>query len=69
MKKALFVLALAGSFLAAQAQAGKKKTPKEDKKETTMKKHVCIDECHKSGKHVYTHGEKGHICADACKKK
>ena len=33
-----------------------------------LKDHVCTDACHKSGKHVYVHGEKGHTCSDECKK-
>ncbi|MBS1594715.1 MAG: hypothetical protein JST76_01020 [Bacteroidetes bacterium] len=69
MKKTFLMLALAGGILAAHAQSDKKEEPKQEKKEMAMKKHVCTDECHKSGKHVYAHGEKGHVCTDACKKK
>ncbi len=32
-----------------------------------MKEHKCTKAC-KDGKHVYAHGEKGHVCTDACKK-
>lgn len=32
-----------------------------------MKDHKCTAAC-KNGKHVYAHGEKGHVCTDACKK-
>lgn len=32
-----------------------------------MKDHKCTKAC-KDGKHVYAHGEKGHVCGDACKK-
>lgn len=32
-----------------------------------MKEHKCTAAC-KDGKHVYAHGEKGHVCTDACKK-
>ncbi len=31
------------------------------------KKHHCTAAC-TNGKHVYAHGEKGHVCTDACKK-
>lgn len=32
-----------------------------------MKDHKCTAAC-KNGKHVYAHGEKGHVCGKACKK-
>lgn len=32
-----------------------------------MKEHKCTGAC-KDGKHVYAHGEKGHVCGRACKK-
>ena len=32
-----------------------------------MKDHKCTKAC-KDSKHVYAHGEKGHVCGDACKK-
>jgi hypothetical protein len=32
-----------------------------------MKEHKCTSAC-KDGKHVYAHGEKGHVCTKACKK-
>jgi hypothetical protein len=35
---------------------------------TKPKKHHCTAAC-TNGKHVYAHGEKGHVCTDACKKK
>ncbi len=63
------MLALAGAMLSVQAQADKKETSKQEKKEMATKKHACTEECHKSGKHMYAHGEKGHVCAEACKKK
>ncbi|MBP6313417.1 MAG: ester cyclase [Flavobacteriales bacterium] len=31
------------------------------------KEHVCSDKC-KGDKHLYAHGEKGHECAEECKK-
>lgn len=33
-----------------------------------LAKHVCTDECHKSGTCTYKHGEEGHVCTTACKK-
>ncbi len=33
-----------------------------------LKKHVCTEACHKSGKCVKVHGEKGHKCDATCKK-
>ena len=33
-----------------------------------LKKHVCTETCHKEGKCVYVHEEKGHKCDDNCKK-
>ena len=33
-----------------------------------MKDHVCTSEC-KDGKHMYAHGEKGHVCGPECKGK
>ena len=32
-----------------------------------MKEHKCTAAC-KDGKHVYAHGEKGHVCTKACRK-
>jgi hypothetical protein len=39
---------------------------KETKKDA-LKEHVCTKACTKT-KHAYAHGEKGHVCGDACKK-
>lgn len=36
-------------------------------KKGTLKEHKCTKACTKE-KHVYAHGEKGHVCGDACKK-
>ncbi|MDE3235094.1 MAG: hypothetical protein KGO81_03990 [Bacteroidota bacterium] len=33
-----------------------------------LKEHKCTAAC-KNGKHVYAHGEKGHVCGPECKKK
>lgn len=37
------------------------------KTKTTTKAHTCTAAC-KDGKHVYAHGETGHVCGDDCKK-
>jgi hypothetical protein len=41
----------------------------QEKQETKMemKEHKCTAAC-KDGKHMYAHGEKGHVCTKACKK-
>ncbi len=36
-------------------------------KKEALKEHKCTKACTKT-KHVYAHGEKGHVCDDACKK-
>ena len=36
-------------------------------KKMELKEHKCTAACTKK-KHVYAHGEKGHVCTDACKK-
>ena len=60
-----------GAF--AQDSKMDKKMDKMDKKmdkmdsKMAMKDHKCTAAC-KDGKHVYAHGEKGHVCTDACKK-
>lgn len=33
-----------------------------------MKEHTCTQACHDAGKHIYAHGEKGHVCTPQCKK-
>jgi hypothetical protein len=38
-----------------------------DTKKEMLKEHKCTKACTKD-KHVYAHGEKGHVCGDACKK-
>ena len=68
MKKVFLMMAFAGLMLSANAQGNKKEMAKENKKEMATKKHVCTEECHKTGKHTYAHGEKGHNCTEACKK-
>lgn len=32
-----------------------------------LKKHHCTTAC-TNGKHMYAHGEKGHVCTEECKK-
>lgn len=61
-------LVLVNLSLASQAQ-DKKQVKKENKTaKVKLKDHVCTQACHDSGKHVYAHGEKGHMCTSACKK-
>ena len=36
-------------------------------KMATLKDHKCTAAC-KNGKHMYAHGEKAHVCGEACKK-
>jgi len=58
---------------ATTARPAQKAAPVSSPKPTTetapvvMKDHVCTVAC-KDGAHVYAHGEKGHVCGDACKK-
>ena len=66
MKKVLVLAAFATFSMATFAQQ-KMADSKMEKKEMKMKEHVCSKEC-KDGNHSYAHGEKGHTCADACKK-
>lgn len=62
-------LILSSLSLAAGAQTGKKQNPKTKttKEQAKPKDHVCTQSCHDSGKHVYAHGEKGHMCTATCK--
>jgi hypothetical protein len=80
MKAFAIVAVLAFTGTAAQAQtAPTAETPKAKTKAATkskkaaakqvaLKDHVCTDACHKSGKCVYVHGEKGHKCDASCAK-
>jgi uncharacterized Rossmann fold enzyme len=70
MKKIFLMMAFAGMLTAVSAQTDKsvqtdKTTTKSDAK---LKDHVSTKAC-TPGHHVYAHGEKGHVCTDACKKK
>lgn len=54
-----------------QKEPQKKETKKhkDSKKSKKMNKHVCTETCHAKGKHLYKHGEEGHICDANCKMK
>ena len=39
----------------------------QETKKISEKQHKCTAACTKA-KHAYAHGEKGHVCGDACKK-
>jgi hypothetical protein len=66
MKKILLMMAFGGIMLSVSAQGAKKDAPKSETK-TTLKDHVCTPNCNKAkGTHIYVHGEKGHVCGDAC---
>jgi hypothetical protein len=70
MKELLMSAAIVMAIgFAATAQTGlaKEKKAKTEKK-AALKDHVCTDACHKAGKCVMVHGEKGHKCGGACKK-
>lgn len=58
MKTFAAVLLMTG-FLSTGAMAQQKKE--------ALKEHKCTKACTKD-KHAYAHGEKGHVCGDACKK-
>ncbi|MBI3502279.1 MAG: hypothetical protein HY063_10845 [Bacteroidetes bacterium] len=56
----------AGNCSASCCKEGVALVAMNDKK-MEMKDHVCTSAC-KDGKHVYAHGEKGHVCGPECKK-
>jgi len=68
MKKTAVILLLslftAGVFASNNFDGNQKKKKKAT---TAMKAHVCTAAC-KDGKHMYAHGEKGHICGAECMK-
>lgn len=69
LKMFIATLMLAQLSLVTNAQDKKQGAPKAKmEKKAKMKEHVCTQSCHDSGKHVYAHGEKGHVCTSACKK-
>lgn len=60
------VIVMAMGFTATAQDAPMKKAKKE--KKAALKNHICTDACHKAGKCVLVHGEKGHKCGETCKK-
>lgn len=59
---------LAMTALSADAQTTPKKSKMhKGKMEMKLKEHTCTSAC-VDGKHVYAHGEKGHVCGDMCMK-
>ncbi|MCX6208686.1 MAG: hypothetical protein NTZ59_04090 [Bacteroidetes bacterium] len=70
MKKLIFstaILFAVGFTVNAQTAPMKEKKVKKEKK-AELKDHLCTDACHKAGKCVMAHGEKGHKCSKECKK-
>ena len=65
----MMIAVIVGISFAANAQVSKQEDKKEktEMKQAKLKDHVCTAAC-KEGKHVYAHGEKGHVCGDDCKK-
>jgi hypothetical protein len=70
MKKLLMsaVIVMAIGFAASAQTAPVKETKAKKEKKAALKDHVCTDACHKAGKCVLAHGEKGHKCGETCKK-
>lgn len=74
LRKLSLLLLISGFAISTYAQETPQQPPqtketKEMKKPKKLKKHVCTEACHTSGKHVYKHGEKGHVCDANCKMK
>lgn len=68
MKKTLMILLV--GFIATGAIASTQfdnSHKKKRKAKMALKMHVCTAAC-TNGKHVYLHGEKGHVCGPECKK-
>lgn len=61
MKTFAAILLMTG-FLSTNAFAQQKEQKKE-----ALQEHKCTKACTKE-KHAYAHGEKGHVCGEACKK-
>jgi hypothetical protein len=59
MKKFMLTGLLLGGLAAGAYSQGEKPGK--------LKKHQCTTACTRDH-HVYAHGEKGHVCTDACKK-
>lgn len=76
MKKLSILFLAMGLFMSSQAAyvncdgKCKDKTKCAECKKEGKAEHKCNKQCHKNGAgHVPSHGEKGHKCTDACKKK
>lgn len=68
MEKILLILGVMIFAVAVYAQNATAKPEKsKQSKEMGMKDHLCTSTC-KDGKHLYAHGEKGHVCGEECKK-
>ena len=68
MKKTALIILLAAFSTGAFAGNHFDGNQKKKKKGTAaMKAHVCTAAC-KDGKHMYAHGEKGHVCGAECMK-
>ncbi|MFZ1688279.1 MAG: hypothetical protein WAU70_12690 [Flavobacteriales bacterium] len=66
MKKFLTILACAAFIGNASAQDSMQSSAASISPAPATKEHVCSPACTKMA-HAYVHGEKGHICTDACK--
>jgi hypothetical protein len=76
MKKLSILFLAMGLFMSSQAAyvncdgKCKDKAKCAECKKEEKAEHKCNAQCHKNGAgHVPSHGEKGHKCTDACKKK
>ena len=63
------MIVVAGFVFVSVAQKVKTETKvtKSKTEQVPLKDHVCNANC-KGGKHVYMHGEKGHVCTSECPK-
>ena len=68
MKKLFLSVAVIGMFTVLNAQTSQSLPANKESSKPMLKEHSCTAAC-KDGKHVYAHGEKGHVCTDACHKK
>lgn len=68
MKKTVLILLLGFMGTAVFASSFSDYQQKKKKKaKMALKTHVCTAAC-LNGKHVYLHGEKGHVCGPECMK-
>lgn len=68
MRSILIVVITVGVMAVSLARPLPVQGPKKDSTATqtmTPKAHVCTAAC-KNGKHMYAHGEKGHLCTKNC---